>query len=175
MRIVAGEFGGRRIRAPRSAWVRPTSDRVREALFSILGDIEELRALDLFCGTGALGIEALSRGAGHSTFVDMQIGTVSRNVGGFDVAERSRIVRADARRFLERDGGEYDLVFCDPPYRLARRFGPELDSPLDARLATDARVIVETGTDAPMELTLPLIDERCYGATLIRIHAGNRD
>jgi len=148
---------------------------VREAVFSILGDVEGLRVLDLFCGTGALGIEALSRGADRATFVDTEIDAATRNVADLEVGERSRLVRADARRFLERDGGEYDLVFCDPPYKLARRIGPELDSPLDARLAPDARVIAETGADDPMELTLPLLDERRYGTSLIRIHSRRGD
>lgn len=171
MRIVAGELGGRRIRSPRAAFVRPTSDRVREALFSILGEVGGRRALDLFCGTGALGLEAISRGAAHATFVDLALGAVARNVRDLDVAERARLVRADAAGFLRRDEGSYDLVFCDPPYRLARRLGPAIDSAVAGRLAEGGRVIVEAGVDAPLELSLPLLDERRYGATLIRIHA----
>ena len=156
VRIVAGELGGRRLRAPRSAALRPTSDRVREALFSILGDVDGLRVLDLFCGTGALGIEALSRGADRATFVDTAIEAATRNVADLE-RRRAKPARREPTPagFLERDEGEYDLVFCDPPYKLARRLGPELDSPLDARLAPDARVIAETGADDPMELDAP--------------------
>lgn len=171
MRIVAGELAGRRLRAPRSAWVRPTSDRVRESLFSILGDIAGFRALDLFCGTGALGIEAISRGAAEATFVDTAIGAVARNLADLDLQPRSRLARGDAIAFLERGGAGYDLIFCDPPYRLARRLGPDLDRLLSAVLREDARVIVETAAAEPMELSLPLLDERRYGATLIRIHS----
>jgi len=171
MRIVAGELGGRRIRAPRTGMVRPTSDRVREALFSILGDVGGLSVLDLFCGTGALGLEALSRGAGRATFVDTAVGAVARNVGDLGVGERVQIVRGDAVRFLERDDGAYDLVLCDPPYRVAPRLGPELDRLLGPRMGKEGRVIVETATDKPIDLpSLPLLDERAYGGTMIRIH-----
>jgi len=171
MRIVAGEFGGRRIRAPRTGVVRPTSDRVREALFSILGDVGGLTVLDLFCGTGALGLEALSRGAERATFVDTAVGAVVRNVRDLGVGDRSEIVRGDALRFLGRDGPTYDLVLCDPPYRVAPRLGPDLDRLLGSRIGQDGRLIVETATDKPMELpSLPLLDERVYGTTLLRIH-----
>lgn len=170
MRIVAGELGGRRIRAPRGGMVRPTSDRVRESVFSILGDVSGKEVLDLFCGTGALGIEALSRGAARATLVDTAIGTAARNVGELDVHPRSRLVRADAITFLAAEGPAYDLVFCDPPYRLARRLGRDLDTLLEPRLREDGRVIVETGKEQSIELSLPLLDERRYGSTLIRIH-----
>lgn len=175
MRIVAGELGGRRLRAPRTGMVRPTSDRVREALFSILGDVGGLSVLDLFCGTGALGIEALSRGAARATFVDTAIGATVRNVGDLGLTDRCELVRGDAVRFLERDGPSYDLVFCDPPYRVARGLGPDLDRLLGARIGEDGRVIVETAADEPMELpSHALRDERRYGSTLIRIHGAAR-
>lgn len=170
MRIVAGELGGRRIRAPRGAFVRPTSDRVREAVFSILGDVEGADVLDLFCGTGALGIEAISRGAASATLVDTAIGTAARNVGDLDLRDRCRLVRGDALAFLAREGPAYDLVFCDPPYRLARRLGPDLDKLLGPRLRDGARVIVETAADGGIDLLLPLLKERTYGGSLIRIH-----
>ena len=175
MRIVAGELGGRRIRAPRTGMVRPTSDRVREALFSILGDVGGLDVLDLFCGTGALGIEALSRGAARATFVDTAIGSVARNVGDLGLSERAELVRGDAIRFLGRDGPGYDLILCDPPYRVAPRIGPDLEGVLGPRIGQDGRVIVETARDKPMDLPgLPLLDERAYGGTLLRIHGAPR-
>ena len=170
MRIVAGELGGRRIRAPRGGFVRPTSDRVREAVFSILGEIDGAAALDLFCGTGALGIEAVSRGAASATLVDTAVGSAARNVGDLDLGERCRIVRADAIHFLRRDDAVYDLIFCDPPYRLARRLAPDLDKLLGARLREDGLVIVETAADGGIDLSLPLVTERTYGGSLIRIH-----
>ena len=156
--------------APR-AGVRPTSDRVREALFSILGDVEGAAVLDLFCGTGALGIEALSRGASTASFVDLDTRPVERNIAALGIGERAAIVRTDAVRFVARDRGRYDLVLCDPPYRLARRLGPELDRLLAPLLAKGGRVIVEAAASAPLELSLPLLDERLYGTTLLRIHA----
>jgi len=174
VRVVAGELGGRRLLAPRSGSVRPTTDRVREALFSILGDLGGARALDLFCGTGALGIEALSRGARSATFVDTDTDPVERNVTALGLEARSRVHRGDALRFLERDGDRYDLVLCDPPYRVAPRLGPELDTLLDDRLAAGARVIVEGDPGAPPELGLELDDERRYGSTLIRIYSARR-
>lgn len=170
MRIVAGELGGRRLFAPRGEEVRPTSDRVREAIFSILGDVAGAIVLDLYCGTGALGIEAISRGAAHATLVDSAVMAAARNVEDLGTGERCDVVRSDAVRFLSRDPGAYDLVFCDPPYRLARRLGPDLDRLLPPRLAKGARVIAESALGEPLELFLPLLDERRYGSTQIRIH-----
>jgi 16S rRNA (guanine966-N2)-methyltransferase len=132
LRIVAGELKGRRLSTPprRSATLRPTSDRVREAVFSILGDIEGARVLDLYCGTGALGIEAVSRGAAGAELVDT-------------------------------------------PYRLADRLEGELDSLIRNRLAPGARVVAEGSARRPLRLDLPLLVERRYGDTLVRIHGGS--
>ncbi len=174
MRIVAGELGGRKIHAPRGGPVRPTSDRVREAVFSILGDVEGAEVLDLFAGTGAMGIEALSRGAVRATLVDRAVGAAARNVGDLGLGDQVRIVRADARTFLGRDNGRYDLIFCDPPYRLARRLGPDLDKLLGPRLCEGGRLIVETAADGGIDLSLPLLKERAYGGSLIRVHGGGR-
>jgi 16S rRNA (guanine966-N2)-methyltransferase len=170
MRVVAGELGGRRLHAPRGGVVRPTSDRVREAVFSILGDVEGAAVLDLFAGTGAMGIEAISRGAAHATLVDKAVGAAARNVGALGIDDRVRIVRADARTFLGRDDGQYDLIFCDPPYRLARRLAPDLDKLLAPRLREDGLVIVETAADGAIDLSLPVLKERAYGGSLIRVH-----
>jgi 16S rRNA (guanine966-N2)-methyltransferase len=150
--------------------VRPTSDRVREAVFSILGDVEGAAVLDLFAGTGAMGIEAISRGAAHATLVDKAVGAAARNVGALGIDDRVRIVRADARTFLARDDGQYDLIFCDPPYRLARRLAPDLDKLLAPRLREDGLVIVETAADGAIDLSLPVLKERAYGGSLIRVH-----
>lgn len=174
MRVVAGELGGRRLHAPRGGPIRPTSDRVREAVFSILGDIAGAEVLDLFAGTGAMGIEAISRGAAHATLVDRAVGAAARNVGSLGLDDRVRIVRADVRTFLERDEGRYDLIFCDPPYRLARRLGPDLDKHLGPRLREGGRVIAETAIDGGIELSLPLLKERAYGGSLIRVHGAGR-
>jgi 16S rRNA (guanine966-N2)-methyltransferase len=177
VRVIAGRFGGRRLQAPPGRGTRPTSDRVREALFSILGDLEGDRAADLFAGSGAMGIEALSRGAGHVVFVerDARAASVLRSnldVLGVTPAE-AELRRADVLRALRdaRDVGEtYDLLLCDPPYRLAAGLGGDLSEALGPVLAPGARVVTESDRRAPLSLSLPLADERRYGDTLIRIH-----
>ena len=175
MRITGGELGGRRIRAPRTKELRPTTERVREAVFSILGDVSGLRVLDLFCGTGALAIEALSRGAAGATLVDTKPDAARRNVEALELRDRASVVRSDAARFLRRaEPGSFDLVLCDPPYRLADRLTSELDPLIRRALAEGGRVMIETSPDNPLQLELPLLTERSYGDTLIRIHGGER-
>jgi len=151
--------------------MRPTSDRVREALFSILGEIGGVAVLDLYCGTGALGIEALSRGAARATLVDTSTALARRNVAMLDLERRCEIVRSDAPRYLRRAHRRFDLIFCDPPYRLADRLEAELDSLIPGRLAKGGRLILESASRRPLELGLPLVAERRYGDTLIRIYA----
>lgn len=175
MRVIAGELGGRRLHAPRGRAVRPTTDRIREALFSILGDVGGLSVLDLFAGSGALAIEALSRGSRTATLVDVDPGPARRNVAELGLKERAEVLGGDALAYLARPGGRFDLVFCDPPYdppdKLARRLGRRLDTLLVPRLNEGARVIVESASAAPPALSLPLLDERRYGTTTLRIHA----
>ena len=175
MRIVAGRWGGRRLQAPPGDATRPTSDRVREALFSILADrVVEARVLDLFAGSGALGLEALSRGAAEATFVDSAPAAIRAVKGNLEaLGAQAEVRRADARRFLgsaSAEARQYDLVFLDPPYRLAGRLGDELTAALAAVLAPGAVVVAESDRRAPLHLELPLTDERRYGDTLIRIH-----
>lgn len=121
MRIVAGQFGGRRLAIPRDSRVRPTADRVREAWMSILADaLPGARVLDLYAGSGSLGLEALSRGAASADFVELNppsLRALEANVAALGVDPRSRIYRGDAWRFVERlPAGAYDVVFADPPY-----------------------------------------------------------
>jgi 16S rRNA (guanine966-N2)-methyltransferase len=174
MRIVAGRYGGRRLKAPRGAVTRPTADRVRESLFAVLGDVEGARVLDLFAGSGALGIEALSRGASAAMFVDSSpaaVRAVRDNLA--DLGAEAEVRRADARAFIRsarKAGRQYDLVFLDPPYRRAAALADDLDRDLPAVLAPGARVAVEAGRHAPLDLALPLVDERRYGETILRIH-----
>jgi 16S rRNA (guanine966-N2)-methyltransferase len=175
MRVIAGEWRGRPLKAPPGAATRPTSDRVREALFSILaGRVPEARVLDLFAGSGALGLEALSRGARSATFVDdaaPAIAAVRANLAAFGA--QAEVRRQDALRFLaaaREHGAQYDLVFLDPPYRHAERLAPALSEALPAVLAPGAVAVAESDRRAPLALTLPLKDERRYGDTLIRIH-----
>jgi 16S rRNA (guanine966-N2)-methyltransferase len=175
LRITGGELGGRRIRAPKGAKLRPTTERVREAVFSILGDVSGVRVLDLFCGTGALAIEALSRGAAEATLVDTYPAAARRNLEALELTARARTVRSDAVRFLRRaEEGSFDLVLCDPPYKLADRLAADLDPLIRDALAKGGRVMVESSPERPLPLTLPLITERPYGDTLVRIHGGDR-
>jgi len=174
MRIVAGELGGRRIAAPRGAALRPTSDRVREALFAILGDVRGLAFLDLFAGTGSVALEAISRGAASATLVDIDPGPARANVEALGVGGRCAVVAGDAIGFIRRDRDSYDLVYCDPPYRLARRFASELEDLLPGRLRPGGRVIVESAVSDPLELGLPLLDARRYGQTALRVHGASR-
>ena len=179
MRIVGGRLSGRTVHAPRGRATRPTPERVREALFSILGSVEHQRVLDLFAGSGALGLEALSRGAASATFVDSSaaaVAAVRRNLEKLDVEGEIRHARASA--FLEhalKEARQYDLVFLDPPYRHATVLGRELSRALGPVLAPGALVVAESDRRAPLELEgISLLDERRYGDTIIRIYRGPR-
>ncbi|MEA2271097.1 MAG: rRNA (guanine966-N2)-methyltransferase [Solirubrobacteraceae bacterium] len=177
MRVVAGRFGGRRLAAPPGRATRPTSDRVREALFSILGPLDGARVLDLYAGSGALAIEALSRGAQSAVLVERDrraVAAIRANLDALGVAEpEARLVAAPARAALKNAraaGDTYDLVFVDPPYRSAPELGRELSDVLGPLLAAGGRVVTESDRRAPLELSVPLTLERRYGDTLIRIH-----
>jgi 16S rRNA (guanine966-N2)-methyltransferase len=173
--VIAGEWGGRRLQAPPGDATRPTSDRVREALFSVLGErVAGARVLDLFAGSGALGIEALSRGAAAATFVDSAPAALKALRANLEaLGAEAEVRKQDAGRFLAGASAaerQYDLVLLDPPYRLAGRLGGELSAILPAVLAPEGLVIAESDRREPLDLDLPLLDERRYGDTLIRIH-----
>ena len=170
MRIVAGQFRGRKLKSPPSLQTRPTSDRLRETLFNILAPrIEGVRFLDLCAGSGAVGIEALSRGAASATFVDSDaaaLRAVRSNLERLGIGG-ARVVRSDALAFLRGAAGRaerWDLVLCDPPYRLAPRLSEPLGSLLVRVLATGAGVVVESSSRHPLELELPLRKERRHTA-----------
>jgi 16S rRNA (guanine966-N2)-methyltransferase len=169
--VIAGELGGQRLVAPRGWKVRPTSDRVREAIFSALGDVAGARVLDLYCGTGALAIEALSRGATAATLVDRDTRAALGNVERLGLRDRAELVRADVPRWLAAqpagpDAPRFDLVFVDAPYRLADRVAQELDTHLLRLLGEGGRAIVESGARRPLRLTaLEQLRQRRYGGT----------
>ncbi len=178
MRVVGGELGGRRLVAPRGWKVRPTSERAREAIFSVLGErVTGARVLDLYCGTGALAIEALSRGAAHATLVDRDTRAALGNVELLDLAERTELVRAEVSRWLSSAAGEgqiFDLVFVDAPYRLADPVGQELDSKLPGLLTASGRAVIESGARRPLRIaSLPLLRQRRYGAADVSIYGSD--
>jgi 16S rRNA (guanine966-N2)-methyltransferase len=171
VRVVAGEYRGRRLVAPRGMRTRPTADRVREALFSMLGDVSGARVLDLYAGSGALGIEALSRGAASAVFVERDpraAAVIERNLASLGLQQE--VCRQNAVRFLARSEGTFDLVFCDPPYDAAARLAGPLAEHLPALTSEDARIVTESDKRTPLELPFPLVTARTYGDTRIAIH-----
>jgi 16S rRNA (guanine966-N2)-methyltransferase len=176
VRIVAGSLGGRVLRAPPGAQTRPTSERVREALFSIIGPPDGGQVLDLFAGSGALGIEALSRGAGRAVFIDkarQALDMLRRNLAGLGVADRAETVLGDGVAYLGRPGvGPFRWVFIDPPYRsdLAARALAALPR---TALTADAVVVVEHDRrNSPVDSCGDLIrtDSRRYGDTCLSLY-----
>lgn len=173
MRVIAGHLGGRRLAAPRGLATRPTTDRVREALFSILGDVTGTAVLDLFAGTGALGIEALSRGAASAVFVESArpaLSALRANLTDLGLVHVSRVITepvARAVRGLPRED-HFDLVFADPPY-------DEVASAMEAlvlvasHLSAGARVVLEHAArrPPPPSSVLVALQTRTYGDTAL--------
>jgi 16S rRNA (guanine966-N2)-methyltransferase len=181
MRIVAGSAKGVRL-GPVPAGVRPLSDRAREGLFSSLGHrVAEARVLDLFAGTGATGIEALSRGAAEAVFVDRSaaaVAAVEDNLLRAKVAERATTIRGEALATLRRDprcAGPFDLVLLDPPYELGPPTGDELlvEVGAEGRLSVDATVVLTRG-DRSSTLVVPLhwavARELRYGDSVLTLY-----
>jgi 16S rRNA (guanine(966)-N(2))-methyltransferase RsmD len=177
VRIIAGALGGRRIRAPHGQATRPTSDRVREAIFNILpAPLPTTRVLDLYAGSGALGLEALSRGAAHAVFVDasaVACKVITHNAEGLGVAARVDVVRAELPRGLARLRGPFDWIFLDPPYA-----GDWLASTLTALSTSDliapaATIIAEHDRrQVPADVFGPLVrdDRRRWGDTEVSFY-----
>ncbi|MGP1408590.1 16S rRNA (guanine(966)-N(2))-methyltransferase RsmD [Selenomonas sp.] len=173
MRIITGKARGCRLKTPKGEATRPTADRIKESLFNILGRrVEEACVLDLFAGTGALGLEALSRGAASALFVDERTTPlIEENAAKTRLSARAEIVRGDALRVLARLGAlgrSFDLIFCDPPYQ--RGFWEKALSSVDREglLAPDGCMIVEHGTDEeelPALKELRCVREESYGKT----------
>lgn len=181
MRIVGGSHKGTRLAAPSSRAIRPTSDRTREALFNILAhgiddfDLGGARVLDLFAGTGALGLEALSRGADHALFIDNGAdgrALIRRNIETLGLTGSTRVWRRDATRLGEAGNVEpFDLVFADPPY--GRGLGEiALKSAADGGwCAAGAIAVLEEASDSAL-VEMPdfeVLDQRTYGDTQILI------
>jgi 16S rRNA (guanine(966)-N(2))-methyltransferase RsmD len=176
-RIVAGSFGGRRIATPPGRDTRPTSDRVREALFGSLGPLDGARFLDLYAGSGAIGLEAASRGAAHVLLVESDpkaARTARENIALLGAAGQVSLTTARVSQALAAgpSGAGYDVVFADPPYAVAEREITEMLAGLVERgwLAPDATVVVERSRRSPEPAWVPCITgERCrrYGDTTL--------
>ncbi len=177
MRIVAGELRGRRIVAPPGKGTRPTADRVREALFSILGDVSGLRVLDLFAGSGALGIESLSRGAAQAVFVESSARAVAAIEGNLaSLGLEAPVRRREALAFLRgADGGGFDIAFLDPPYDSVGRLADPLAELLPPILTDNARIVTESDKRSPLLMPFPLVRERFYGDTRIGVYNPVKD
>lgn len=174
MRVIAGEFRGRRLASSRAKGLRPTADRVREALFSILGpDVEDARVLDLYAGTGALALEAMSRGAESAVCVERSataLAALERNVRELGLEDRVAIERGDAlayTRHLRGDTDRFDVVFCDPPYSL--RFEPLLECVVAEGWWTRAAVLEHAAARRPSAPSGTEVDTRRYGDTGVSI------
>lgn len=178
-RIISGEFRGRRLSVPDTG-TRPTTDRVREALFSIVGarvDVDGLRVLDLYAGSGALGLEALSRGAAYATFVDDRrraTATITANLTSLDCTGRARVVTAAAVDFLATEPSEcFDLVVLDPPYtRDGALVAAELERIARVWLSDDGLLVVERDArSAPLSAPdgVEVLVDKTYGETRIKV------
>lgn len=174
MRVVAGAHRGRRLHAPPGRDTRPTSDRVREALFQLLGPLGGVRVLDLFAGSGALAIEALSRGAASAVLVEQDpraVAVIRRNLE--PLAADAEVRRGDALAFLRAyQGPPFGLVLIDPPYSSGSRLAGGLGHRLPRVITENARIVTESDKRTPLRLELPLESERTYGDTRIAIHRG---
>ena len=177
LRIIGGKFKGRRLQPPRGATIRPTADRVREAIFNILGGACRQRlVVDIFAGTGALGLEAISRGAQRAIFIDNQrsaIEVIRRNIVACGCQLQAQAVRHDVARNLNCLKGvdvPAELVFMDAPYRQGL-IGPALGHLSAGRfLAVDASIVIEHARDEALpdlDVVFQLSDQRRYGKTLV--------
>jgi 16S rRNA (guanine966-N2)-methyltransferase len=174
MRIIAGTHRGHRIAAPKGRDTRPTGDRVREAAFNLIGPVEGAAVLDLYAGSGAMGLEALSRGAVRATFVEddpQAAATIEKNLEKLRLTG-ARIVRDDVARTLAAEGAagrKYDLVLVDPPYDDYLELQPMLARYLPSVLSADALVVVETGARVEPDLPLELRTSRRYGSARLTL------
>jgi 16S rRNA (guanine966-N2)-methyltransferase len=174
MRIIAGSRKGARILAPKGLDTRPTGDRVREAVFNLIGPVDGAEVLDLYAGSGAMGLEALSRGAAQVTFVESDrtaAETILRNLDKLRLDD-AIVLREDAARKLAADAAgnrRYDLVLVDPPYAMLANALPTLAAHLPAVLAASGVAVVESGAREEPDLPLPKRTSRRYGSVRITV------
>ena len=171
MRIIAGTHRGARIAAPKGIATRPTGDRVREAAFNLIGPVDDARVLDLFAGSGALGLEALSRGAASVTFVESDRAacrTIADNLEKLRLTG-ARVTCGDALSALRRESRQYDLILVDPPYEAWSELEPKLAQQLPRLLAPGGLIVVETGQRTEPQLPLPIRTSRRYGSARLTL------
>ncbi|MDQ4018229.1 MAG: 16S rRNA (guanine(966)-N(2))-methyltransferase RsmD [Actinomycetota bacterium] len=174
MRIIAGSRKGARLIAPKGLATRPTGDRAREAAFNLIGPVDGARVLDIFAGSGAMGLEALSRGAAGAVFVERDrtaADAIVRNLEKLGLAGAT-VIRDDAARVLAADaraGRRYDLVLIDPPYRMLAGLLPMLSAYLPSVLEPGGLVVVESDAREEPELPLPKRTSRRYGSARITL------
>lgn len=171
MRIISGSRKGHTIHAPRGSETRPTSDRVRENVFNLLGPVDGASVLDLFAGSGAMGLEALSRGAARAVFVESDrdaVRAIERNLDKLRL--KATVLERDALAVLAAERTKYDLVFVDPPYGMYPDLEPQLARYLPRVLGDDGVVVLET--DARAQSTLPFVERtsRKYGQTRVTVY-----
>lgn len=170
MRIISGLYKGRQLASPKDLSVRPTTDKVRNAVFSVLFDkVDDAKALDLFCGTGSYGLEALSRGASSCTFIDKDVTYINKNLKGLEEFD-TEVIKGDVLNVLARMSGSFDIIFIDPPYG---EYQPdELLNLIKERdlLAEDGIVIYEESVRTGFNITTDgfgIETEKKYGDTKV--------
>jgi 16S rRNA (guanine966-N2)-methyltransferase len=171
MRIIAGTHRGARIAAPKGLATRPTGDRVREAAFNLIGPVEDASVLDLFAGSGAMGLEALSRGAASVTFVESDRAacrTIADNLAKLKLTG-ARVTCGDAVWAIRQESRTYDLILVDPPYETWSEVEPKLAEHLPRLLADDGLLVVETGARTEPALPLPIRTSRRYGSARLTL------
>lgn len=180
MRVIAGSAKGRRLYAPKGKAIRPTSDRVKEAIFNIIGpEVNNKQVLDLFAGTGSLGIESISRGAKGAYFVDSEpsaIELTNKNLEVTGLQDKAVVIKADVDKALKRlakGGLEFDLIFLDPPYRISVSFLDAILLMLASSLLSDDGLLVlehSTKTTARSVEGLEIDSTRVYGDTAVTFY-----
>ncbi len=181
MRIIAGISKGTIIKSPKGLNTRPTTDKVREAIFSSIADfLEEARVLDLYAGSGALGLEAISRGAKEAFFVDFSyesIKAINQNIAKLGFSEKTKVIKGKVETFLKIPGGDlFDLIFIDAPYKISVTELTDIIDKARKKLAENGLLVVEHSKKTHIADKTSVEREKTYGQTTISYHrhsAGN--
>lgn len=172
---MGGQFRGRRLCVPPGRRIRPTSEKVREAIFDVLGAVDGLVVLDVFAGTGAFGLEALSRGATWCTFIEADrfvVNYLRENIAALDLQKVTEVIVANytsGLRVVAQRDRRYDVVFMDPPYALAGTVVETLENVLPKILALGGSLVMEGPRHLEVPASLPVVFRRTYGDTSVHI------